>query len=618
MNKKALLSGAAEGLSVILLGAALVLIQVLIGGTRLLFSLPAYGLLAVIGLLALFSLNRPKPRPDQLCLAASAVLFGYILVRAIFSPVPYLARTDIYSVLGGLLIYLFVACILTGAKARLIILLFLFAAAIVHVVIGAIQFTEGNNFMLIPFLQRVDYGRRASGFYVCPNHLAGLLEVLGVFGLSIVCWSRWPMWAKLLMGYAAGSCYVGLVLSGSRGGYLSTGASLLIFAILSLTVLARASAKVFVRVGGPLIIAAIMICAATVFFVHKSYYLSARADNILAAEDLNDPSAAVRTGLWQAALRQWTLQPVVGTGSETYLYYGRQLRSQNIQGDPVHAHNDYLQLLAEYGLVGAVAFLLFLTVHLRRGWKTFERLGPKRVAAAVSPSFLSNGLALNIGALSAVSAYIVHSFFDFNLHIPANALLLAFVFGLLANGGLQREADLNPPTISFRLWRLALPVIGLIVAIQCARLLPGEYFTEHSRTALRDNDPASAAIFALNGLAYERNNPNLYSYLGRALAIQGALNADPKTRVSFYEVAIQELQDAHTLAPRDETFVTELGFVYDALGRFTEGEWMYQQAIALDPKLRLLRQDYQAHLEKWRNGDTSFRPGPVSAERAAP
>src|ERR1700737_4276469 len=209
----------------------------LIGGTRLVFSLPAYGLLVAIGLLSVASLRRPKPPPDQLCLVSAAVFFGYVLTRALLSPVAYLARSDIYSVLGGLLVYFFAACIFTGSKQRMFFVFFLLSLALVHVVIGVIQFRDGNNFMLIPHLHRYNYERRASGFYVCPNHLAGLLEVLGVFGLSMTCWSRWQAWAKLLTAYATGMCYLGLVLTASRGGYLSTGMSLLVLATLSLMTL---------------------------------------------------------------------------------------------------------------------------------------------------------------------------------------------------------------------------------------------------------------------------------------------------------------------------------------------------------------------------------------------
>ena len=345
MKKAVEFSQAIELLAALFLGVGFATIQALIGGTQLLFSLPAYGLVALSGLLSLFLLRRPEPAPAQICLTSAALFFGYILARALFSPVAYIARADIYSVLGGLVVYFFVACIFTAAKPRTLFLLFLLALAMVHVVIGAIQFRYGENFMLIPFLQRHDYDRRASGLYVCPNHLAGLLEVVGIFAVSIVCWSRWPAWMKLVTSYAAGVCYLGLILTGSRGGYLSAAASLLTLVILSLIILRQTSARLFWRAAIAAFIGALLVGITVFSLVHKSSYLSDRAQNIV------DPGN-MRIDLWQAAMQQWKLQPIFGTGSATYLYYGRQFRTDRVLPDPVHVHNDYLQLLAEYGLVG--------------------------------------------------------------------------------------------------------------------------------------------------------------------------------------------------------------------------------------------------------------------------
>lgn len=552
-----------------------------------------------MGLLALLSLRRPKPPPDQLCLLSSAVFFGYILGRALLSPVDYLARFDIYSVLGGLLIYFFVASLFTESKRRMLLLLFLLAAAMIHVFIGAIQFRNGDNFMLIPFLQRSDYGRRASGFYVCPNHLAWLLEVLGAFGLSIVCWSRWPTWLKLLTAYAVGICYLGVVLTGSRGGYLSTATSLLVFGGLSLALLHKASTRLFWRIGGPALLAAAGIGLITLFLVQKSDFLSGRAQNIFEKTNM-------RVDLWKAALEQWKLQPYVGTGTGTYLYYGRQFRTERVQADAVYVHNDYLQLLAEYGLIGVAFFVAFLGLHLQNGWTSFQRLGFRRVA--LSSRILSNGMALQLGALAAVSACIVHSFLDFNLHIPANVLLLAFVFGILANGGMQREIEPASTKLALVGWRLFLPIIGLIVAIQWVRLLPGEYFAERSRTALRDNQSLSAIFLALQGLDREQKNPNLYQYLGSGRVEQGDAMIEPMARLSFYQGAITAFEKGRVLVPRDKTFAVSLGLAYDELGRFAEGEWMFNEALALDPRSTPTKQIYEAHLEHWRRGTTALPP----------
>ena len=94
------------------------------------------------------------------------------------------------------MVYFFTACILTSAKQRMVFVCFLLVLAVGHRLVGALQFRDGTNYMPITWLQRYDYERRASGFYICPNHLAGLLEVVGIIGLSIVCWSRWPIWGE--------------------------------------------------------------------------------------------------------------------------------------------------------------------------------------------------------------------------------------------------------------------------------------------------------------------------------------------------------------------------------------------------------------------------------------
>jgi O-antigen ligase len=551
-------------------------------------------MLAAVGLFSLFSLRRAKPQPNQLCFFTASLFFGYVLARAILSPDDYLARPDIYSILAGLLVYFFVATLFTEAKRRMIILCVLLALALVHVVIGAVQFRDGENFMLISFLQRYDYGRRASGFYVCPNHLAGLLEVLGIFGVSMVCWSRWPALVKLLIGYATAVCYAGVILTGSRGGYLSTAASFIVFIFLSVLVLRRGPPRLFWRITIPGSVLAILLALSVVLFVRKSDFLSGRAQTVFETTNM-------RFDLWKGALEQWRLQPVLGTGSGSYLYYGRQFRTDRVQEDPVYVHNDYLHLLAEYGLIGVALLLPFLAAHLWNGWKNFKRLGPKRVA--ISHGVLSNGMALQIGALASLCAYIVHSVLDFNLHIPANVLLLAFVFGILANAGIQRERELAPMKWPALSWRLLLPALGVLLAIQCVRLLPGEYYTERARIAVRDNEPLSAILLALQGLRWEQKNPNLYRYLGSARIDRGDEMTDPRARASFYEAAVPAFEKGRALLPRDKTFAIGLGTVYDELGRFQEGEWMFGEALALDPRSVPTRNVYEAHLRRWRDGN---------------
>ncbi len=594
MEKSTRLSSFTEGLSYLLLIVAFAAIQIMIGGTRMVFSLPSYGVLGLVGLLGAFSLRRPKPKPSQWCLGITAIFLGYILARAWSSPVPYIARSDVYSVLGGLAVYFFTACILTSAKQRIFFVCFLLTLALGHAFVGALQFRDGTNFMPISWLQRGDYERRASGFYICPNHLAGLLEVVGVMGLSIVCWSRWPIWSKMLIGYGTGICYVVLILTGSRGGYLSTVVSLVAFAFFSLAILRRTRGGLFWKISGAAALAGIILSLLVFYSIKRSPFLTDRAQNTFETTNM-------RVDLWKGALQQWKLQPIFGTGSGTFLYWGRFFRTERVQLDPVFTHNDYLNLLSEYGAVGALGILLFLGIHLTRGTRSFARLGPKRVA--VSQRVLSNALALNVGALAAVTSILVHSIFDFNLHIPANVLLMAFVFGILANDGVVREQQLPVPALGDTLWRCVLPVLGVVLVIQCARLLPGEYFSERARMAVRDRQPGLGIRYALAGLTYDPQNPDLHFRLGAARIQFGATMDDPIATASFRSAGIRALMQARAIAPREQIYALEMTGALDAAGRFSEAEWIFYETLEGDPHSLSLRRYYQHHLELWRGDD---------------
>jgi O-antigen ligase len=83
------------------------------------------------------------------------------------------------------------------------------------------------------------------------------------------------------------------------------------------------------------------------------------------------------------------------------------------------AHNDYLQLLVEMGALGFVTMLWFLIVVYRRATSKL-RNWPEDTNGAVA-----------LAALLGISGILVHSFVDFNLHIPANAALF-FVLCVIA------------------------------------------------------------------------------------------------------------------------------------------------------------------------------------------
>ena len=76
-----------------------------------------------------------------------------------------------------------------------------------------------------------------------------------------------------------------------------------------------------------------------------------------------------------------------------------------------HAHNDYLEMLADTGVVGLALFVWMLVGVFRSGFsKVMDRDDEE-------------GRLLTLAALTGIVGILIHSFIDFNLHIPANAAL---------------------------------------------------------------------------------------------------------------------------------------------------------------------------------------------------
>jgi O-antigen ligase len=465
----------------------------------------------------------------------------------------------------------------------------LLALALIHAVIGAIQFKQHDNFMLLPGIMRPPfYEWRASGFYICPNHLAGLLEMVGLLALGQACWGNSRPSSRVLAGYCAVMCLAGVAITGSRGGWLSVISGLGAFAILSL------GAVRLSRQGGFWLMFAGMLVGATVVIGGGLLMMSQSETLMRRLGQIYDPSNS-RLLMWKAAMMQYHLKPIVGTGSGTYLYYGRQFRSPEVQNDPMHAHDDYLELLAEYGLVGAALAGAFLVAHLVSGVAALRKIVREQIQPGLPR--LSHDLALNIGALSAVAALLLHSIVDFNMHIPANALLVAFLFGLLASPVSEPPDGNLQPAKAAGWWRWLGAAVALVLLGISARLFPGEFFAEKARVALRDDRNADALALARRGLAWEKKNPNLYAYLGEAQHFLALSAPDAASVQLLQEDAVTAYAAALELFPRDTALLLKQAPILDLLGRFPEAEEVFQRLLVCDPVFGNVYAYYGLHWE---------------------
>jgi len=566
---------------------AFVLMQILLGGAGLVYRFPGDLLLGVAGV-ALVFVRRERFHCSAWSGISALLLAGFVIGRTFWSPVEYLARWDLFLALGALLAYFMTSRYFVRSHERLVVVGVLGALALVHVGIGAIQFKQDDNFMLIPWMIRSDWDWRASGFYIYPNHLAGLLEMVCFLALGICCWGRVQSWLRILAGYCALMCVAGIALTGSRGGYLSTLFGLVIFCGISLWVIHR------VRPDRqwPMTLAALfgvsLLVGGALFFMAKSASISTRVDTVY------DPTN-MRLQMWQSALQQFRLSPVIGTGSGTFLYYAREFRSPEVQADPIFVHNDYLHLLAEYGVIGAVLGAVFLGFHIFAACGGLRRI----VNCKLKPEWRtsSNELALAMGALCGVAALLVHSVFDFNFHLPANAMLGAMLFAIMATP----SADLKPVGEKPRRgsgWQAwVVPPVAVALLALAVPLLPGEYYCELARRALRDRRYEESRALAERALGYERKNPNLFFYLGQARHFLTEGMEDSVARAALHEQAAEAYEEGLKLFPKDTRLLLKLGQTLDLAGRFADADVIYRRAIDGDPNFGNVYAYYGLHFQ---------------------
>ncbi len=579
-----------RSLSLGLFIVALMLMQVLIGGAGLVFSLPASIVLALAGVLLVFVRREEFRNSMTLWTGLSAILLGgYVIARSQFSPVVYLARWDLFLTLGALVAYLVTSFYFVRARDRLIVISMLLALAVVHVLIGGVQFKQADDFMLLSgIVRRSSWEWRASGFYIYPNHLAGLLEMLGLMSLSICCWGRVSTWARILAGYCTLMSVAGIAITGSRGGYLSLVFGLLVFCALSVWVVRRIRPDKTWPMFVTALFGVAVLVGGALFVMAKSDSMSERLAQVY------DPSN-MRPMMWQAALRQFDLNPLTGTGSGTYLYYGRQFRSPLVQQDPIFVHNDYLHLLAEYGVIGAALGFVFLVLHLFAGCSGLKKI----VNVKLKPDWRtsSNELALVVGALSGFASLLLHSFVDFNFHLPGNALLGAFLLGILATPSADIRGGGEKPRPSGGWLASVVPLVSLALLMLAVPLMPGEYFGELARRAVRDGHNDEGIALAQRALTYERKNPNLWFHLAEARHYKTLEVEDPVGRAALHEQVAEAYEEALKLFPKDTRLLLKLGQTLDLAGRFAEADAIYQRAIGNDPNFGNVHAFYGLHFK---------------------
>ncbi len=320
-----------------------------------------------------------------------------------------------------LAVYLFDSKKRKSTLVRIFIYLGLFEAAY-----GSVQYLTG--WQKIFTFSKVFYTESGTGTFINHNHFAGFLELTFpfIFGMIFYMFQNWQEerrrgWtvrqakapsstgvSTLLYGFLLVVMAMAFIFSTSRSGVLA-----FMFVLVVLGLLAQLKARKKAWMAG------LVIFLSLVF----AYGLWIGLSPILARFEVFRGGqqyfqAEGRLTLWQDTLRLIHDYPWVGTGLGTFQYSFRHYQTGLLTYLVDHAHNDYLEIASETGIVGAALLFLPIIVLLFRMIIAF--LTDTR---RYRPSIL-------LGCIGATLGILLHSATDFNLQIPANALTLAVILGI--------------------------------------------------------------------------------------------------------------------------------------------------------------------------------------------
>ena len=370
-----------------------------------------------LGVMALWGVRlcvsgRPRILWPPVCWAVLAFT-GYAMVRYCQADIEYVARQELIQIVVYAFLFLAILNNVQRAELTQVLVLTLVFLGMALAMYACWQFVKRSDAV---WNLHSGYLGRGSGTFGYPNSLAAFLEILVPVGLSCVLMGRLSHATKIFAGYAVVAMLAGIGVTMSRGGWLVV---MVILPLLCIVLLTQRDYRLqaLVLAGGLLLGGA--------FVVPKANLAQQRLKATLSGEQVDD----IRLALWQTGLRMWQDNFWWGMGPAHFDYRFREYRPEMVQRRPDHVHNDYLNTLVDYGVAGAA---LVAAAWGLLWFGMFKSWNAVRGARDDFARKKSNRFALLVGGGVGLVAILLHSVFDFNLHIPAIAILTVTLMALLA------------------------------------------------------------------------------------------------------------------------------------------------------------------------------------------
>lgn len=267
------------------------------------------------------------------------------------------------------------------------------------------------------------------GPFANHNHFAGYMELLLPIPIALIITRAVATELRWLFGFAAIVMGIAVVLSLSRGGIISVVAGMFFLIVMSFQ-LQRQRGRTTAS-GGRLLFAKqvavvvgiVAIISAGIFWIGADPVINrVTQGQSSGATSVKESFYTSRGWVWRDTFSMIRANPLLGVGLGAYeTAFSIYSKSDGSLRVP-QAHNDYLQVVADSGVIGGLIALWFIVLVFRavsRGVRSGDRLYA--------------GLALGSGA--GIFGLLVHSLFDFNLQLPSNALLFLLLAAVAAQIG---------------------------------------------------------------------------------------------------------------------------------------------------------------------------------------
>lgn len=326
--------------------------------------------------------------------------------------------------------------LLVNSKYRLVILGYtLLLSAVFQAFYGSIMTLSGLEYGF--FIQKYAYVGFATGTFVNRNHLAGYLEMLSAVGIGLLMATSstkehgrtWRhrirnllhlmLSQKLLLRLMLAMMVIALVLTRSRMGNAGFFISMMVAGLITLAIFriqTSSFGEMFKRdETKSAVILIVSLLVIDMFIVGAWFGVDKLADRIAQSSLEND---AGRVEVSINTLNLLKDYPIVGAGAGGFHVVYARYRGDGIAQYYDHAHEDYLELISDVGVVGISLLGLIVLTSFGAALKALYRRRDR----------LLRGMAF--ASIMATIAILIHSTVDFNLQIPANAATFMVMLAL--------------------------------------------------------------------------------------------------------------------------------------------------------------------------------------------